>query len=234
MLCRIESEVKVDKEIIVTPEFNSKDPLHVALWIQAGRPSDQAWRPTITSYLQEDGSYLPPPTPAIITETPAYNPDNLDHYNRWVWAGKPDPAILDGDGKGWGPTIQTELIGGQYVQQIAPTPPENNVTDVEIMTPVFIDYRRQATLHMDGLKAQVWSYLKNEQEMDPALATAAGVAFCKSSTGIGVQYDDYIKAGGHPDAATDLWARIQEIKAGFAWFDAGVEAIFAAALGQEV
>lgn len=112
--------------------------------------------------------------------------------------------------------------------------PAGNLTDVEIMTPVFIDYRRQATLHMDGLKAQVWSYLKNEQEMDPALATAAGVAFCKSSTGIGVQYDDYIKAGGHPDAATDLWARIQEIKAGFAWFDAGVEAIFAAALGQEV
>lgn len=108
------------------------------------------------------------------------------------------------------------------------------VTDVEIMTPVFIDYRRQATLHLDGLKAQVWSYLKNDQSMDPAAATAAGVAFCKSGTGIGVQYEDYIKAGGHPDAAADLWARIQEIKGNFAWFDAGVEAIFAAALGQEL
>lgn len=115
-----------------------------------------------------------------------------------------------------------------------PEPEAVPVSDVEIMTPVFIDYRRQATLHLDGLKAQVWSYLKNEQEMDPALATAAGVAFCKSGPGIGVQYDDYIKAGGHPDAAADLWARIQEIKGNFAWFDAGVEAIFAAALGQEV
>jgi len=149
-----------------------------------------------------------------------------------------DPIYEDGDDlfaadwdEAWGaPPTDEEL---EAWEEPAPDPP-SPLTDVEIMTPVFIDYRRQATLHMDGLKAQVWSYLKNEQEMDPALATAAGVAFCKSSTGIGVQYDDYIKAGGHPDAATDLWARIQEIKAGFAWFDAGVEAIFAAALGQEV
>lgn len=69
--------------------------------------------------------------------------------------------------------------------------------------------------------------------MEPSACTAAGVALCKSSTGIGVQYDDFIKAGGHPDAAADLWARLQEIKGNFAWVDAGVEAIFAAALGVE-
>jgi len=131
----------------------------------------------------------------------------------------------------WGPAPSDADL--EAWQEPGPEPPPA-VTDVEIMTPVFIDYRRQATLHMDGLKAQVWSYLKNLQSMDPAAATAAGVAFCKSATGIGVQYDDYIKAGGHPDAAADLWARIQEIKGNFTWFDAGVEAIFAAALGQEV
>ena len=120
------------------------------------------------------------------------------------------------------------------LEQVEEWEPASPLTDVEIMRPIFIDYRRQATLALDGLKAQVWSYLKNEQEMEPAAATAAGVAFCKSGTGIGVQYDDFIKAGGHPDAAADLWARIQEIKGNFAWFDAGVEAIFAAALGQEL
>lgn len=162
--------------------------------------------------------------------------DNLGAYLRANHSDKMPRVYAEQDSAG-----VVDLRGWEESDGPAPTPeeveawdPAGNVTDVEIMTPVFIDYRRQATLHMDGLKAQVWSYLKNEQEMDPALATAAGVAFCKSSTGIGVQYDDYIKAGGHPDAATDLWARIQEIKAGFAWFDAGVEAIFAAALGQEV
>jgi len=173
-------------------------------------------------------------TPKYITEAPDYDPANPDHVRRWEKAGRPDLSVLDADGNPWRPTLTYQLQPDGESYALIAAPAASNLTDVEIMTPVFIDYRRQATLHMDGLKAQVWSYLKNEQEMDPALATAAGVAFCKSSTGIGVQYDDYIKAGGHPDAATDLWARIQEIKAGFAWFDAGVEAIFAAALGQEV
>ena len=163
-----------------------------------------------------------------------YDSNNPDHVRRWELAGKPALDVADGDGNFWRPTVTSELQpDGSYQIILAPEEPAP-VTDVEIMTPVFIDYRRQATLHLDGLKAQVWSYLKNEQEMDPAAATAAGVAFCKSSTGIGVQYDDYIKAGGHPDAAADLWARVQEIKGNFTWFDAGVEAIFAAALGQEL
>lgn len=151
-----------------------------------------------------------------------------------------EPPVIYGNGadlfganwdEAWGEPPTDEELEAWEEPEPDPAPP---VTDVEIMTPVFIDYRRQATLHLDELKAQVWSYLKNEQEMDPAAATAAGVAFCKSSTGIGVQYDDFIKSGGHPDAAADLWARIQEIKGNFTWFDAGVEAIFAAALGQEV
>lgn len=119
-----------------------------------------------------------------------------------------------------------------WVPEVVPPEDPAPVTDVEIMTGVFIDYRGQATLLLDGLKGQVWSYLKNEQKMDPAQATAAGVAFCMSEGGIGVQYGDFIKAGGHPVAATALWKRIQAVKGDFIWFDSGVEAVFATALGQ--
>ena len=48
------------------PEYDSKNPDHVARWVAAGRPDLEAldgdgnkWRPTITTLLQEDGSYLP-------------------------------------------------------------------------------------------------------------------------------------------------------------------------------
>lgn len=166
--------------------------------------------------------------PAIRLVSEDYDPEDAEHLRQYQAAGSPNLASDN-----WRPCFYEDLQedGETYVRRPYPEPPAS-LTDVEIMTPVFIDYRRQATLALDGLKAQVWSYLKNTLEMEPSACTAAGVALCKSSTGIGVQYDDFIKAGGHPDAAADLWARLQEIKGNFAWIDAGVEAIFAAALGQ--
>lgn len=107
--------------ITETPEYDPENLVHQALWIQAGRPSDPEWRPTVVSYLQEDGStYAPAPPPEIITETPAYDAGNADHVRRWVLAGQPDLEAVDGDGHTWGPTVNTILRNGEYVTPPAP------------------------------------------------------------------------------------------------------------------
>lgn len=109
--------------ITETPEYDPDNLVHKALWIQAGRPTDPEWRPTVVSYLQEDGvTYLPAPPPEVITETPVYDAGNADHVRRWVLAGQPDLEAVDGDGHTWGPTINTVLRDGEYVTPPAPEP----------------------------------------------------------------------------------------------------------------
>ena len=166
----------------------------------------------------------------MITEAPAYDAADPYHVRLWELAGKPDLVELDSEGHTWRPTV-TKLLGPEGYER-RELPPAAPVTDVEIMTPLFIERRRWAAVYMDGLKGQVWSYLKNEKSMDPDAVTEAGALFCEDDDGIGKQYDYFVRAGGHPVAALKLWTRIQEIKADFAWFDSGVNGIFAAGLGQ--
>lgn len=195
----------MDRETTITetPELDMGDLLHVALWIQAGRPSDPAWRPTITSYLQEDGNYVTPPPPAIITETPLYNPDNPDHLNRWIWAGRPDPAILDADGKGWGPTIQTDLVGGQYVQQVAPTPP-GSLTDVAIARQYAGAYQAAEDI-IFLLMARVSMALIGAGFFTPQNVNAEGTKFVFYHR---AKIEAFKLAGRHPDAGDQLYAAI--------------------------
>lgn len=132
------------------------------------------------------------------------------------------------DGIGAQPDAATIAAYSRPVEEPEP------LTDVEIMTPVFTDARRQAALFLDSLKARVWDYLKNVSLIEPSAVTEAGVIFnLTSEFGIGAAYDDFVKNGGHPVAAQALWNRIQAVKSHYSWLTAPVLAIFAAALGQQ-
>lgn len=164
-----------------------------------------------------------------------YQPDEFD---RWLKANLPDlvrpenPLGLyneDGctvvDHSLWPPVAN----GGKppTIEEVAGF---NPFTDVEKSTTNFLTAEELATKYLNALKGQVVVYLKTKRSSDEAVA--AGVAFVDPDTGIGKEYDYFIKAGGHPLAAAKLYQRIQDVKGSFDWFDDQVNAIFTAALSK--
>lgn len=171
----------------------------------------------------------PPPPPAVRMVVEDYDANDAQHYAQWVASGRPDLP--------WQTTWYEDLAedGETYVRRQQPEP--GNLTDVEKMAQVFSMSEQQSASFLTQLKSRVWNYLADtdrEGHLSPMEATAAGVNFCdsRSEYGIGLEYSDFITKGGHPLAAQALWDRIQAVKAKYEWFDSGVNAIFAEALGQ--
>lgn len=127
--------------------------------------------------------------------------------------------------------IDTLVIDG-IAYDVTPVTNEVPLTDVDTSTSNFIAAEEMAAKFLNGLKGQVVVYLK--AKLGDAEAVAAGVDFVAprsvNPNGVGSEYDYFIKAGGHPAAASALYARIQSVKSSFAWFDDNVNAIFTAAL----
>lgn len=227
-------ENNLPPQITQTPEYDSDNLLHVALWIKAGRPNDPEWRPEIISFLQEDGIYIPDPPPELITETPAYDAGNPEHVKRWLHAGQPPLDVADGDGDFWRPSIATRLVEGAYVSE-----PARPFDPVE-----------------KGAETYEAAFRAAERIIFSLMATVAGAMLtteCYTVQGIRITADnvnregtrfvkfhreligDFKNSGRHPDSGDELYAAIADAPSltEFPWLSANggaILGIFAAGL----